>query len=70
MIVTTLDTLTSLLAGVTIFSILGNLAYNLDIKDIGDVVSGGASLAFISYPDAIAKFDFFPQVGLIRKFPF
>jgi solute carrier family 6 (neurotransmitter transporter, glycine) member 5/9 len=70
MIVTTLDTLTSLLAGVTIFSILGNLAYNLDIKDIGDVVSGGASLAFISYPDAIAKFDFVPQVCLIWKFPF
>jgi solute carrier family 6 (neurotransmitter transporter, glycine) member 5/9 len=46
----------------TIFSILGNLAYNLDIDDINDVVAGGASLAFISYPDAIAKFDFVPQV--------
>jgi Sodium:neurotransmitter symporter family len=63
MIVTTLDTFTSLLGGFTIFGILGNLAYNVGEKDISKVVkSGGSGLAFISYPDAIAKFTFVPQV--------
>lgn len=63
MIVTTLDTFTSLMAGVTIFGILGNLAHNLDIDDIGAVVKSGTGLAFISYPDAITKFEFLPQVS-------
>lgn len=62
-IVTTLDTLTSLLAGVTIFGILGHLAHLTGNEDIGSVVKGGASVAFISYPDAIARFDFWPQVS-------
>lgn len=61
MIVTTLDTFTSLLSGLTIFGILGNLAYELG-TDVENVVgSGGTGLAFISYPDAIAK-TFLPQV--------
>lgn len=63
MIVTTLDTFTSLLAGMTIFAILGNLAHNLNVDDIGAVVKTGTTLAFISYPDAIAKFDVIPQVS-------
>ncbi|XP_063380652.1 sodium-dependent nutrient amino acid transporter 1-like isoform X2 [Cydia fagiglandana] len=55
MIVTTLDTFTSLLSGITIFGILGNLAYVLG-REVNDVVGdGGTGLAFISYPDAIAK---------------
>nr|XP_012219263.1 PREDICTED: sodium-dependent nutrient amino acid transporter 1-like [Linepithema humile] len=62
MIITSLDTMTSLLAGCTIFGILGNLAYELDVEDISKVVRGGAGLAFISYPDAIAKFSFLPQL--------
>lgn len=61
MIVTTLDTFTSLLAGCTIFSILGNLMHELKITDIEKVVQGGTGLAFVSYPDAIAKFDIVPQ---------
>lgn len=63
-IITSLDTITSFLAGCTIFGILGNLAYELGIEDISKVVKGGAGLAFISYPDAIAKFSFLPQVLL------
>lgn len=63
MIVTSLDTFTSLLGGFTIFGILGNLAHNLGEKDISNVVkAGGSGLAFISYPEAIAKFTFLPQV--------
>lgn len=64
-IVTTLDTFTSMLAGFCIFGILGHLAHEVGIEDIdgvGKVIKGGAGLAFISYPDAIARFQLFPQV--------
>ena len=63
MIVTTLDTFTSLLAGTTVFSILGNLMYELNETDINNVVRGGPGLAFVSYPAAIARFDVVPQVS-------
>lgn len=63
MIVTSLDTFTSLLGGFTIFAILGNLAHNVGEPDISKVIkSGGSGLAFISYPEAISKFNFVPQV--------
>jgi solute carrier family 6 amino acid transporter-like protein 5/7/9/14 len=63
MIVTTLDTFTSLIAGFTIFGILGNLAYNVNENDISNVVkSGGSGLAFVSYPEAISKFESLPQL--------
>ncbi|XP_050448006.1 sodium-dependent nutrient amino acid transporter 1-like isoform X1 [Cataglyphis hispanica] len=67
-IITSLDTITSFLAGCTIFGILGNLAYELGIEDISKVVKGGAGLAFISYPDAIAKFSFLPQLFAVLFF--
>uniref|UniRef100_A0A336MM73 Transporter n=1 Tax=Culicoides sonorensis TaxID=179676 RepID=A0A336MM73_CULSO len=60
-IITSIDTFTSLLAGSTVFGILGHLAYKVGTDDVGIVVKGGPGLAFISYPDAIAKFDWFPQ---------
>lgn len=62
-IITSIDTFTSLLAGSTVFGILGHLAYKVGTDDVGIVVKGGPGLAFISYPDAIAKFDWFPQVS-------
>ncbi|GBP68512.1 Sodium-dependent nutrient amino acid transporter 1 [Eumeta japonica] len=66
MIVTTLDTFTSLLSGITIFGVLGNLAKELGRDSIDDVIgSGGTSLAFISYPDAIAKSPFAPQCSIL-----
>jgi len=68
MIVTTLDTFTSLLAGCTIFSILGNLIYEMGEDDIRSVVRGGPGLAFVSYPDAIAKFDAVPQLFAVLFF--
>lgn len=68
MIVTSLDTITSLIAGITIFGILGNLADNLNVE-VDEVVRSGTGLAFISYPDAIAKFEAAPQVlSIIRTF--
>lgn len=69
MIITTADTLTSILGGTVIFGILGNLAYNSGEKDISKVIkSGGSALAFISYPDAISKFAFAPQAFAVLFF--
>jgi solute carrier family 6 amino acid transporter-like protein 5/7/9/14 len=36
--------------------------YELGTDDIRSVVKVGTGLAFVSYPDAIAKFDVVPQV--------
>lgn len=60
--ITVVDTMTSLTSGIIIFGILGNLAYEVGSDDIATVVKGGTGLAFVSYPDAIAKFDWVPQV--------
>lgn len=57
-----MDTFTSLMAGVIVFGILGNLAHMTGSKDLTQVIKGGAGLAFVSYPDAISKFEFAPQV--------
>ena len=68
LVVTTLDTFTSLMAGFTIFGILGNLAHELGTEDISNVVRGGTGLAFVSYPDAIAKFNVLPQLFSVLFF--
>lgn len=62
MVVTTLDTCTSLLAGTIIFGILGNLASKMNVDVPNVVKSGGTGLAFISYPEAIARFEAVPWV--------
>ncbi|RZC33029.1 sodium-dependent nutrient amino acid transporter 1, partial [Asbolus verrucosus] len=68
MVVTTLDTFTSFLSGLIIFGILGNLAYKMDVE-VSDVVkSGGTGLAFISYPEAIARFEMVPWLFAILFF--
>lgn len=68
MIVTTLDTFTSLIAGCTIFGILGNLAHEMGTTDISKVVRGGTGLAFISYPEALSQFQVVPQLFAILFF--
>ncbi|KAJ8668094.1 hypothetical protein QAD02_009757 [Eretmocerus hayati] len=68
MVITSIDTLSSLLAGFTIFGVLGNLAHELGTDDIGSVVRGGSGLAFVSYPDAIAKFTLLPQLFSVLFF--
>lgn len=69
-IVTTLDTFTSLFAGFTIFGILGHLAHTSGIEDISHVVRKGPGLAFISYPEAISRFNLAPQVRLFHMYIF
>lgn len=58
------DTLTCLLAGITTFGILGHLAGQMDVEVSEVVKGGGTSLAFISYPDALARFAVVPQVRM------
>ncbi|ETN63077.1 sodium-dependent nutrient amino acid transporter 8 [Anopheles darlingi] len=67
-IVTSIDTFTSLLAGCTIFGILGHLAHVTGSSDVGNVVKSDAGLAFISYPEAIAKFEVLPQAFSVLFF--
>ncbi|XP_050737148.1 sodium-dependent nutrient amino acid transporter 1-like [Eriocheir sinensis] len=56
------DTVTAFLSGVTTFAILGHLAVLMGV-DLPDVVQGGGtSLAFVSYPDALARFPWLPQM--------
>ncbi|XP_058173503.1 sodium-dependent nutrient amino acid transporter 1-like [Anopheles ziemanni] len=61
LIITSLDTVTSLIAGCVVFGVIGHLAKVTGQTDISKVVQGGAALTFITYPDTIAKFDFIPQ---------
>ncbi|XP_043669761.1 sodium-dependent nutrient amino acid transporter 1-like isoform X1 [Vespula pensylvanica] len=68
MIVTTMDLCTSLMAGTTIFSILGNLAYEIGSDDVSNVVRAGTGLAFISYPEALAKFTATQQLFSVLFF--
>lgn len=68
MIVTTLDTFTSFIAGCTIFGILGNLAHSMGTDDVSTVVRGGTGLAFISYPEALSRFTFVPQLFSVLFF--
>jgi len=67
LIISFADTFTSLLAGTVIFSILGHLAYELDLP-VEKVVKSGAGLAFVSYPEVLAKFDFVPQLFAVLFF--
>ncbi|GIY08095.1 sodium- and chloride-dependent glycine transporter 2, partial [Caerostris extrusa] len=48
------DMLTSLFSGLVVFSMLGFMALQLQ-KGVPDVVKSGTGLAFIAYPDAIAR---------------
>ncbi|XP_055597078.1 sodium-dependent nutrient amino acid transporter 1-like [Uranotaenia lowii] len=61
-IISWLDTFTSIIAGCIVFGVIGNLAYVTEQKDIQQVVKSGAGLTFMTYPDAIAKFDWVPQL--------
>ena len=67
LIISFTDTFTSLLAGFVIFAILGSLAHELGVP-VSEVVDSGPGLAFVSYPSALAKFDFLPQLFSVLFF--
>ncbi|XP_059095413.1 sodium-dependent proline transporter-like [Tigriopus californicus] len=52
--VSVVDFCTSLIASVVIFSVLGFLAKELDVP-VADVAKGGQGLAFVVYPEALAR---------------
>lgn len=52
--ISTMDFLTSLMGGIVIFSILGNMSHELGIP-ISDVASQGQGLAFVAYPEALSR---------------
>ncbi|KAF2347608.1 Sodium:neurotransmitter symporter, partial [Trinorchestia longiramus] len=62
LIISLMDTVTSLLAGFTIFSILGYLQHVTNTENFDDIVTGGTSLVFVAYPTAIASFETVPQL--------
>ncbi|XP_046909992.2 sodium-dependent nutrient amino acid transporter 1-like isoform X1 [Dermatophagoides farinae] len=66
-IISVLDTFTSLLAGCVIFSVLGTMANEKGVE-IKDVVSSGTGLAFIAYPEGLSKIKFLPQLWSILFF--
>ncbi|KAF7488279.1 Sodium-dependent nutrient amino acid transporter 1 [Sarcoptes scabiei] len=66
-IISVLDTFTSLLAGCVIFAVLGSMSFQKGI-DIKDVVSKGEGLAFIVYPEGLSKIHVVPQLWSILFF--
>ncbi|ETN63082.1 Sodium and chloride-dependent glycine transporter [Anopheles darlingi] len=60
-IITSLDTATSLVAGCVVFGVIGHLAHVTGQSDISKVVKGGFALTFKTYPDVLAKFTHMPQ---------
>ena len=53
-LVSTLDFLTSVIASVVIFSVLGFMAKRLGVS-IETVAEGGQGLAFVAYPEALSQ---------------
>ncbi|XP_077496271.1 sodium- and chloride-dependent glycine transporter 2-like [Amblyomma americanum] len=51
------DLLVSFVGGIVVFSVLGNMAYNLRLA-VPDVVNSGFGLAFITYPQAVSALMF------------
>jgi len=66
LIISFMDTFTSLLAGCTIFAVLGYLSVTTG-RDISVVATGGPGLAFVSYPEAISNFPV-PQLFAVLFF--
>lgn len=67
MIISWLDTFTSLISGVIVFGVVGNLAH-VTQRDVSEVMKAGPQLVFVIYPDAIAKMDFVPNLFAVMFF--
>jgi len=65
-VISSLDFITSIIAGVVIFSILGALSKETGVP-LDKIVEGGQGLAFIAYPTALARLPV-PQVWAIMFF--
>uniref|UniRef100_A0A131XBQ1 Transporter n=1 Tax=Hyalomma excavatum TaxID=257692 RepID=A0A131XBQ1_9ACAR len=54
MVLCVVNPMTSIVAGVVIFSVLGHLAH-VTGRDVSDVFRSGPGLAFLAYPEVVAK---------------
>nr|XP_018907731.1 PREDICTED: sodium- and chloride-dependent glycine transporter 1-like [Bemisia tabaci] len=66
LVVSVMDTLTSMISGIVTFSILGAMAHDLDV-DIKSVVKEGPGLAFVAYPEALLRLPV-PQLWSVLFF--
>ena len=66
MVVSALDTVTSIISGVVIFSVLGALSHEMGIP-ISHVAKSGPGLAFVAYPEALSRLPV-PQLWSILFF--
>ena len=65
-VISSLDFLTSIIAGVLVFSILGHQSHVSGIE-LDKLVEGGQGLAFIAYPDALTQLPI-PQLWTVMFF--
>lgn len=66
LVVSVMDTVTSMISGIVTFSILGAMAHDLEMP-IRDVVKDGPGLAFVAYPEALLRLPF-PQLWSVLFF--
>ena len=67
MSITLLNSATSIIAGIAIFSILGYIAVNQG-KEVKDVVTDGPGLVFIVYPEAFITMPVAPLFSCLFFF--
>ncbi|KAK3916117.1 Sodium- and chloride-dependent glycine transporter 2 [Frankliniella fusca] len=66
LVVSVMDTLTSIISGTVTFSILGAMAHDLNVP-IQEVVKEGPGLAFVAYPEALLRLPV-PQLWAVLFF--
>lgn len=66
LVVSVLDTVTSIISGMVAFSILGAMAHDLQVP-IEQVVKEGPGLAFVAYPEALLRLPV-PQLWSVLFF--